>query len=66
MKGRQRPISDIEIGHRSTSTCLLGNVAYRSGRRIAWDVEKQEIVEGGPEAKHYLARQYRSPWSLSV
>lgn len=66
MKSRQRPISDIEIGHRSTSTCLLGNVAYRSGRRIAWDVEKQEIKEGGPEAERYLARRYRSPWELSV
>src|SRR2546430_13017531 len=30
VKTRQKPISDIEIGHRSTTTALLGNVALRS------------------------------------
>ena len=66
VKSRQKPISDIEIGHRSTSTCLLGNVAYRSGRRVTWDVDKQEIKEGGSEAQQYLARHYRAPWVLTV
>ncbi len=67
VKSRQRPISDIEIGHRSTSVCLLGNVAYRSGQRLEWDVEKQELKEGGnSEARQYLTRDYRAPWKLSA
>lgn len=66
IKSRQRPASDIEIGHRSTSVCLLGNVAYRSRRRIVWDVEKQELREGGPEAQQYLTRHYRAPWVLAA
>src|SRR5215470_10638666 len=45
VKSRQTPISDIEIGHRSTSTCLLGNIALRSGRRIVWNA-KTEKIEG--------------------
>jgi len=66
MKSRQRPISDIEIGHRSTSVCLLGNVAYRSQRRVMWDVAKQQIREGNTDAEQYLARHYRAPWVLQA
>jgi predicted dehydrogenase len=66
VKSRQRPISDIEIGHRSTSTCLLGNIAYRSKERIVWDVASQRLAQGGPEAKRLLSRDYRAPWKLVV
>ncbi len=66
VKSRQRPISDIEIGHRSTSVCLLGNVAYRSQQRVVWDVAKQQIREGNSGAEQYLARHYREPWTLQA
>ncbi len=66
VKSRQRPISDIEIGHRSTSACLLGNIAYRSKERIVWDVASQRLAQGGPEAKRLLSRDYRAPWKLVV
>jgi len=66
VKSRQRPSSDIEIGHRSTSTCLLANVAYRSQEKIVWDVANQRLVEGGADAKKLLVREYRAPWKLTV
>jgi predicted dehydrogenase len=66
VKSRQRPISDVEIGHRSTSTCLLGNVAYRSKDRLVWDVASQRLVGTSAEAKRLLSREYRAPWSLAV
>jgi predicted dehydrogenase len=66
IKSRNRPISDIEIGHRSTSTCLLANVSYRTGQRLVWDVRRQQLREGGSEAQKLLAYDYRSPWQLSV
>ncbi len=65
VKSRKRPTSDIEIGHRSTSACLLGNVAYRSGERIVWDVVSQRITQGSAEAKKLLSREYRAPWKLA-
>ncbi len=65
VKSRQRPISDIEIGHRSTTTCLLGNVALRSGRRIVWNA-KTEKIKGDNAASKYLSREYRGPWKLNV
>jgi predicted dehydrogenase len=65
VKSRQLPTSDIEIGHRSTSTCLLGNIALRSGHRIVWDAKAEKIVNDGAAAK-YLSREYRKPWKLNV
>jgi predicted dehydrogenase len=66
VKSRQRPASDIEIGHRSTSACLLGNVALRSQQRIVWDVAKEQLIEGDERAKRLLGREYRAPWKLAV
>jgi predicted dehydrogenase len=66
MKTRNRPASDIEIGHRTSSACLLGNVALRSKERIVWDVPNQRMVQGSPEARKLLSRDYRAPWKLVV
>jgi predicted dehydrogenase len=65
VKSRQSPTSDIEIGHRSTTACLLGNVALRSGRRIVWNAN-MERIEGEGAASKYLSREYRRPWKLNV
>jgi predicted dehydrogenase len=65
VKSRQKPICDIEIGHRTTSAALLANIAYRSRRRIVWDGKGEEIV-GDREAGKLLSRPYRKPWSLKV
>jgi predicted dehydrogenase len=64
VKSRQRPTSDIEIGHRSTTTCLLGNIALRSGRRIVWNAKTEKIEDDGAASK-YLSREYRKPWKLT-
>ncbi len=64
MKTRQKPISDIEIAHRSTSTALLGNVALRSKLRIDWDGQTETTSEAA--ARQYLKREYRKPWKLEV
>ena len=66
VKSRQRPIADIAIGHRSTSVCLLGNVAFRSKERIEWDVKNQKLISGGATAQQHISRNYRAPWKLAV
>jgi hypothetical protein len=66
IKSRQRPIADIEIGHRSSTTCHLANIAYRSKERLVWDVANEQLREGSAEAKKLLNREYRAPWKLSV
>jgi predicted dehydrogenase len=64
MKSRQRPISDIEICQRSTTTCLLGNVALRSKLRIDWDSKRWTTNQS--EARRFLSREERKPWKLVV
>jgi predicted dehydrogenase len=66
METRKLPQSDIEFGHRSTSTCLLGNIALRSKERLEWDVASQRLTKGSPAAQKLLSREYRAPWKLVV
>ncbi len=66
MRTRKLPASDIEIGHRTSSACLLGNVALRSKERIEWDVTGERLTKGGPAAQKLLSREYRAPWKLAL
>ncbi len=64
MKSRATPVGDIEIGHRSTATCLLGNIALRTGEKLLWD-GKAERFTNSPRANALLRREYRKPWRLA-
>jgi len=63
MRTRKRPNADIEIGHRSTSTCLLGNIALAAKRKLVWDGESERFVSD-EQANRHLFRPYRAPWHL--
>jgi predicted dehydrogenase len=56
-------IADIEEGHYSAMLCHLGNIAYRTGRRLTFDGQT-EIFPGDDEANRYLAREYRRGFEL--
>ena len=43
IKSRALPTCDIEIAHRSTNTCHLGNISYRLGRKLDWDAETERF-----------------------
>ena len=46
-----------------TETVLLGNVAFRTGKKLSWDHEKLE-ARGCPEADRFRRRNYREGWTL--
>jgi predicted dehydrogenase len=48
---------------RLTEAVLLGNIAYRTGKKIEWDAEKLE-AKNAPEAKQYVNKEYRKGWEL--
>jgi predicted dehydrogenase len=58
---RRRPVADIEEGYISTASCILANLAMKTGRTLAWDAEGQR-VRGDEEASRLLRRPYRGPW----
>jgi predicted dehydrogenase len=61
VKSREQPIADVEQGHQVTTACHLANIALRTGRKIRWNPETEEIV-GDAEASKWLERPYRKPW----
>jgi len=61
---REKPFRDIEVAHRTATTCHLGNIAYWLKRPIRWDPEREEILDD-PEATRLLSRTMREPWNLS-
>jgi len=46
-----------------SETVLLGNVAYRVGKRLEWDAAKLKATNC-PEADKFIQRQYREGWTL--
>ena len=42
---------------------LLGNVAYRAGKKLQWDPENLKATNC-PEADQYIRREYREGWTL--
>jgi predicted dehydrogenase len=63
VRSRQKPAAEIEIGHRSSTVPLLGNVSYDIGRKLKWDAEREEAVDDA-EATRRLGRAARKPWDL--
>jgi hypothetical protein len=64
VRTREKPTSDIEKCFRSTSTCLLGNIALRSKLRLDWDDQKLTIAQA--EGRKYMSREERKPWKIVV
>ena len=62
-KGRGKALCSFDYSGPLTETVLLGNVAYRSGKRLEWDAKNFKITNA-PEAMRHLRREYRKGWTL--
>lgn len=51
----------IEIAAGVARTCHLGNIAYKTGRRLYWDAENSKF-HNDRDADRYLDPVYRKPW----
>lgn len=63
MKTRARPRCDIEVGRHAAVVAHLGNISYRTERKVAWDAAAVRFKDD-TEADAYLKREYRKPWVL--
>jgi predicted dehydrogenase len=63
VRARKPPNAEIEIGHRSTSVALLGNIAMKTGKKLHWDAKKEDFT-GASDASALLGRTLRKPWDL--
>lgn len=63
LRGDETSRADAVVGHRSTTVAHLGNIAYRTGAKLAWDGSAGDFV-GAPDASKLLGRKARKPWDL--
>lgn len=56
-----RPVADIEQGHISTASCIMANLAMKTGRPIVYDARNRQIIND-PEVNSLLQRPYRKPF----
>ena len=63
IKTRNETVAPVEVGHRSCSVCLLGEIAMRLGKKLKWDPERERFTNDD-QANSMLSRPMRSPWCL--
>ncbi len=65
VRSRHTPRSDIESSHKTAVLCHLANIAYRTGKKLKWDADR-EIIINEPDAMNcpHYRREYRAPWNL--
>ena len=65
IRSRERPVADVEIGHRSITVCHLAGIARRLGRPLEWNPDTERFVSD-PEADALLSRPRRAGFELPV
>ena len=65
IRTRNKPAGDISITANTAIVASLGNIAYRTGKRLEWDHGARTITNVS-DANDYLKTDYRSPYSFPV
>jgi predicted dehydrogenase len=63
IRSRQDPVAPVEVGHRTATTCTLGNISYELMRPVEWNPSTESFVND-PEAEKFYHREYRPGYSL--
>lgn len=60
---RDMPNCDVAIAANTARVAHMGNIAFKTGRKIYWDKSKNEFIND-QEANALTKAVYRSPWVL--
>ena len=63
VRTRQQPVLCPDKGHHVSTVAHLGNIAYRTGRKLSYDAQNERIVDDHA-ADRMLGVKYRKPWKL--
>jgi hypothetical protein len=61
VKSRQPTITPVEVGHHSALPGHLGFISMMLGRKLRWNVEKEQILND-PTASSMMSRLFRAPY----
>jgi predicted dehydrogenase len=64
LKNRNRPISDVETGHRTASVCNIVNIAYDLERPLKWAPSHEKFIDDD-DADRMLTRAFRGNWNFN-
>jgi len=64
IRNRNRPVSDVETGHRTAAMCNIANIAYELQRPLQYDPKTEKFVND-PYADILLSRPYRGKWDFN-
>lgn len=63
MRHRRDPVVPVEVGARTATTCILGNIAHELGRSVRWDPVRNYFVDDA-DAEKFYHREYREGYDL--
>ncbi len=63
IRSRKQPISPVEVGHRSCSTCLIHHVVMKLKRKVYWDPMNEKFLNDD-QANSMLNRPHRFPYEV--
>ncbi len=64
IKNRNRPVSDVETGHRTASVCNIVNIAYSLERPLKWAPSHEKFIDDA-DANRMLTRPFRGEWNFN-
>ncbi len=64
IKSREQPITNVEVGHRACSVCLISHIAMKLDRKLYWDPVKERF-KNDDEANSMLSRPQRYPYGTN-
>ena len=65
VRAHKKPFADVEAGHHASNPGHLMNIAWKVGRKIHWDGQKEQVV-GDEEGNALVTKKYRAPLTLEV
>ena len=63
IKTREKPACDIAIAANTARVAHMGNIAFKTGRKIYWDQNANQFIKDD-EANQLMMPYYRDPWKL--
>jgi predicted dehydrogenase len=63
IKNGGKPLCNFDYSGPLSEAVLLGNVAFRTGKKLAWNAKKLK-AEKCPEADQYIQYRYKKGWGI--
>jgi hypothetical protein len=63
IRGGKPALCNFDYAGPLAETVLLGNVAYKAGKKLEWDAAALK-AKNAPEADRFIRKEYRKGWTL--